>query len=71
MTPESLKRYHSKWHEIKIFFILDICFKMYSNYIFVKVLIIKNVVFGGFQSKCKSLHLFVVVFLCILAGWES
>ncbi len=23
------------------------------------------------QSKCKSFHLFVVVFLCILAGWKS
>jgi hypothetical protein len=23
------------------------------------------------QSKCKSFNLFVVVFLCILAGWKS
>jgi hypothetical protein len=30
-----------------------------------------NVILGNFQSKSKSIHLFVLVFLCILASWES
>ncbi len=37
----------------------------------VKGFYIKIAVFGDFSIKSKTFHLFVVVFLCILAGLES
>jgi hypothetical protein len=71
MTPVILKRYNSKWPEEKIFFFLDLfltkCIRMISCSRFVQ----KNLVLAIFQSKYSSFHLFVVVFLCIPASWES
>jgi hypothetical protein len=55
-----------------IFLPKSIPHKMCLNYILLKVFFIKKrVVLGDFQSKSKSIHLFVVVFLCIPASWES
>jgi hypothetical protein len=65
MTPETSNRYNGKWPEEKIFFGPDLfltkCIRIISCYRF----LLKNAVFEGF------FHQFVVVFLCISAGWES
>jgi hypothetical protein len=70
MTLKTLNRNYSKWPEVKIFFNLDSfltkCLRIISCQWFLEKLF-KAI----FQSKSKCFHLFVVVFLCILAGWES
>jgi hypothetical protein len=71
MTPKTLKRYNSKWPEVKIFSNLDIFLTKHTRIISCKGFHHKNVVLGDFSIKSKSIHLFVVVFLCIQTGWES
>jgi hypothetical protein len=60
-----------KMLKVKILFILDL-FLTKSVIIISLKIFIKNMQFYAiFQSKSKSFLLFVVVFLCIPAGWES
>jgi hypothetical protein len=70
MTPETLSRNNSKWPKVKILFIPDLfltkCIRINSKDFYQKMLF-----YAIFQPKSKSFHLLVVVFLCILADWES
>ncbi len=53
----------------KKIFNLHLPHKMYLNYILLKVFFCqRNVVGDDFQSNSKSIHLFILVFLCILVG---
>ncbi len=66
MIPETLRRYNSKQPEVKIFFILDIFLTKCIRYL-VKGFFKKCSFRRFFKSKCKSFHLFLVVFSCIPA----
>ncbi len=57
--------------EVKIFLS-----KIYSSQNVLELYIVKgfynkHIILGDFSIKYKSFHLFVVVFLCIPACWES
>jgi hypothetical protein len=71
MTPETLNRYNSKWHEEKKFFILDLLFIKYIYYTLLAIFIKKFFFRRFFNKKDESFQPFAVVFLCISAGWES
>jgi hypothetical protein len=59
MTPKNFNKNNSNWPEVKIFFLY-----------LVKGFYIKKLL-GDFSLRKSKLHMFVVVFLCIPAGWES
>jgi hypothetical protein len=70
LAPENLKRYNSKWPEVKIFVMPDLFLTKSNIIFFVKGFIQINVILDIFQSNRKRFHLFVVVFVCIPPGWE-
>ncbi len=72
MTSKNLNRYNSKWPEVKIkyFFPRSIPHRVFQNFYLVKGFYQKMLFQAIFQSKSKSFHLCMVVFLCLLAGWK-
>jgi hypothetical protein len=69
-TPKTSNRNNSKWSDIKILFLLDqFLTKNVLELYLGKDFYLKNAIYVILQWKSKRFHLFMVVFLFILASW--